>query len=76
MQILQASAHLADTVKSIIAVGMASHLLRKAADLHDETSVTVSLAQAGFGAASIRALRGRAADIAQQAKAAAISKAN
>ena len=66
MQIIQASPQLVSAVQTMIAVGMASHLMRRAADLHDDISVTVTLAQAGFGASSIRALRSCAVSIARQ----------
>lgn len=76
MQIIQASPQLAATVRTIVAVGMAGHLTRRASDLQDDTAVTITLAQAGFGASSIRALRSCAVSIARQTKAAASTKAH
>lgn len=66
MQIVQASPQLVHAVQTVIAIGMARHLLRRVSDLQDDTAVTVALAQAGFGLASIRALRNRATAIARQ----------
>lgn len=76
MQIIQASPQLVSAVQTMIAVGMASHLMRRAADLQDDTAVTVTLAQAGFGASSIRALRACAVSIARHTKAAARTNAH
>lgn len=75
MQIFQASPELARVAQAIIACGMAQHLIDRAADLHDETAVTVALAQGGFGIESIRALRCTAVSMARQI-AAGKSKAN
>lgn len=76
MQIILASPQLAATVQAIIAVGMAGHLMRRTADMQDDTAFTVTLAQAGFCASSIRALRSCAVSIARQTKAAASTKAH
>lgn len=64
MQVMQASLPLAHAVHAIIATGMAKHLIRHAIDLADDPAVIFTLAHAGFGLASIRALRSRAVEIA------------
>lgn len=64
MQVMQASIPLAHAVHAIIATGMAKHLIRHAIDLADDPAVIFTLAHAGFGLSSIRALRARAVEIA------------
>lgn len=66
MHIIHASPHLVQAVHGIIAVSMAAHLLRRSANLNDDTAVTVTLAQTGFGLTSIRSLRAHAVEIARQ----------
>lgn len=64
MRIVKASKKLTRAAHGIIADGMAAHLSHSFADLCCDTSVTVTLARAGYGADSIRALRDRAVEIA------------
>jgi hypothetical protein len=70
MQVVQASQVLAQAVHALIVAGMARELIRRAPDLHDCPSVSLTLARSGFGPASIRALGYRAATLACQIKAA------
>lgn len=70
MQIVNASAELSRAAQVIIVAGMARALLARAANLQDDLSVIVTLAQAGFGVRSIRALRLRATLTASQIEAA------
>lgn len=72
MQVVQASQELAQVVQAMIVAGMAHALIRRAVNLHDDLSVIVALAQSGFGASSIRALRRRATATARQIKAASM----
>jgi hypothetical protein len=70
MQVLQASQALAEAAHALIVAGMAHELIRRASNLHDAPSVSVTLARSGFGPVSIRALGCRAATLARQIKAA------
>lgn len=60
MQIFFATHELARAAHTIIVSGMADHLIRSGANLHDDLAMIVLLAQAGFGLESIRALRSAA----------------
>lgn len=61
MQIVFATHELARAAHTIIVSGMADHLIRRGANLHDDLAMIVILAQAGFGHESISALRAAAA---------------
>jgi hypothetical protein len=65
MQIVQASPQLIAAVHAILVASMAARLAIKGNDLNDDTAIIVALAQSGFGAASIAALRAKAADAAR-----------
>ena len=64
MRIVDASPELTKAAHSLIVCRMVCHLVTSCPDIRCDTSVTVTLARAGFGADSIRALRFRAVEIA------------
>lgn len=69
MQIVAAGGLLTEFASGVIALHMARELIRRRADLSDDVSVIHSLAVAGFGVPSIRALRRRAVVLAHARRA-------
>ena len=57
MVIVQASPELARAAHTIIATGMALHLMSRAINIRDDLAVAATLRNAGFGQDSINALR-------------------
>ncbi len=66
MQIVQTTPELARAVHTIIATGMAAHLIHQAVNIRDDGAVSGALRGAGFGRDSVKALRFCAAAIASR----------
>jgi len=64
MHIVQASPELARAVHTVIATGMAAHLISQAVNIRDDKAVASCLRLAGFGRDSVSALSFCAAAIA------------
>lgn len=66
MQIVTSTPELARAVHTIIATGMAAHLIHQAVNLRDDKAVLGALKSAGFGGDSVKAQRLCAAAIASR----------